>query len=140
MNKRQFINLAKAGAFDCFNANRAQVVESTEILIRYGDWVAGQSGKGQESLFQDGQGLTSHTPDLAVIEEWAPFERLREEANALGFYLSSHPLDAYASLTEDLGVTSYSYLNEEGSVRENGNRKKIAVVVQKRRARNSRRG
>jgi DNA polymerase-3 subunit alpha len=140
LNKRQFINLAKAGAFDCFNANRAQVVESTEILIRYGDWVAGQSGKGQESLFQDDQGLTNHTPDLVVTEEWAPFQRLREEADALGFYLSSHPLDAYGSLIEDLGVTSYNSLNEEGSVSENGNRKKITAVVQKRRERNSRRG
>ena len=140
LNKRQFINLAKAGAFDCFNANRAQVVESTEILIRYGDWVAGQSGKGQESLFQDEQGLINHTPDLVVIEEWAPFERLREEADALGFYLSSHPLDAYGSLIEDLGVTSYNSLNEGGAVSENSSRKKITVVVQKRRERNSRRG
>ena len=65
---------------------------------------------------------------------------MREEADALGFYLSSHPLDAYGSLIEDLGVTSYNSLNEEGSVSENGNRKKITAVVQKRRERNSRRG
>ena len=78
--------------------------------------------------------------DGGFIEEWAPFERLREEADALGFYLSSHPLDAYGSLIEDLGVTSYNSLNEEGSVSENGNRKKITAVVQKRRERNSRRG
>ena len=141
LNKRQFINLAKAGAFDCFNTNRAQVVESAETLIRYGDWVAGQTGKGQESLFQDGQGLTTHTPDLAIVEEWAPFERLREEADALGFYLSSHPLDAYGSLIEGLGAISYKSLVEEGMTSDSGgNRKKITIVVQKRRERNSRRG
>ncbi len=140
LNKRQFINLAKAGTFDCFNPNRAQVVESAEILIRYGDWVAGQAGKGQESLFQDGEGAATHTPDLVLIEEWPPFERLREEADALGFYLSSHPLDAYGSLIGDLGALSYKAVQEGPLSTENGNRKKMAVVVQKRRERNSRRG
>jgi len=139
LNKRQFASLAKAGAFDQMNSNRAQVVEASDMLIRYGDWLADEAEGGQASLFQDSD-ADHRQPDLPLVEEWAPFDRLREEAEALGFYLSSHPLDAYGSSISDLGIVAYSTLLSSLSSGNRIERAKLAAVVQKRRERNSNRG
>ena len=139
LNKRQFANLAKAGAFDQMNPNRAQVVEASDMLIRYGDWLADEAEGGQTSLFQ-ASNVDQRQPDLPVVEEWAPFDRLREEAEALGLYLSSHPLDSYGSSISDLGIVPYSALTASLSSGNRMERAKLAAVVQKRRERNSNRG
>jgi DNA polymerase-3 subunit alpha len=139
LNKRQLANLAKAGAFDQMNSNRAQVVEASDMLIRHGDWLAEEAEGGQTSLFQGGD-VDQRQPDLPVVEEWAPFVRLKEEADALGFYLSSHPLDAYGSSLSNLGIVSYSTLTSSLPSGNRTERAKLAAVVQKRRERNSNRG
>ena len=137
-NKRQFLNLAKAGAFDELNPNRAQVAGASDLLLRHTTLVANERSNNQESLFGD---INSdvHSPPLPVVEDWHVFERLRLEADALGFYLSAHPLDAYGELLKRLGVISYSTMvgRTEDVTSE---RVRLAVVVQRRRERTSVRG
>ena len=74
-----------------------------------------------------------------MVEDWHVFERLRQEADALGFYLSAHPLDAYGGLLKRLSVISYTTI--VGRVDHvTSERVRLAVVVQRRRERTSARG
>src|SRR4029077_185577 len=52
-NKRQFESLAKAGAFDRLNANRAQTLAAAELLLRQAAAIAAVRESRQVSLFGD---------------------------------------------------------------------------------------
>ena len=97
LNKRLLENMARAGAFDGLEPNRARVLASVEILMRYGQAVAAERQSGQVSLFGGGEsGPALSLPELATVPPWDPLEKLKYEFDAIGFYLSAHPLDAYA--------------------------------------------
>jgi DNA polymerase III subunit alpha len=96
-NRRQFENLVKAGAFEPLNPNRAQSFAAAELLVRQASRAAEEREDGQESLFgaipeSAKWGFTAR-PALPVVPDWAAVERLQNEFEAIGFYLSSHPLD-----------------------------------------------
>jgi len=102
-NKRQFENLARAGAFDRLNANRAQTFAAAELLLRHAGSVAADRESRQVSLFGDIPETASRAA-LPQQADWLPMERLQQEFEAIGFYLSSHPLDAYGKSLERVGV------------------------------------
>ena len=61
---------------------------------------------GQSELFG---GAAAPAPiNLPAVEPWLPAERLRREYEAVGFFLSGHPLDDYASALKRLRVQSWS--------------------------------
>jgi DNA polymerase-3 subunit alpha len=103
MNKRQFEQLAGAGAFDSLNANRAQCHDSAEILLRYAQAQAEERNSGQNSLF-GGETVALAEPPLASPQDWDSLERLQREFDAVGFYLSAHPLDERSGQLERMGV------------------------------------
>jgi DNA polymerase-3 subunit alpha len=57
----------------------------------------------QVSLF-GGMDAEAHRPPLPVTADWPAVERLQNEFDAIGFYLSAHPLDAYGKSLERVGV------------------------------------
>ncbi len=137
-NRRQLLNLAKAGAFDALNPNRAQVAKASDLLVRHTMLAASERGGGQKNLFGDvDEG--SHIPPLPVTEDWPAFERLRKEADALGFYLSAHPLDAFGESLKQFGLISYAEVVAK-SESLGSERVRLGVVVQRRRDRTSARG
>ncbi len=97
LNKRQIENLAKAGAFDHLNPNRHQVHEAAETIVRHAAAAANDRDSAQVSLF--GGVEQNSPPDLTLpaVEDWPSMDRLRQEFEAIGFYLSAHPLDAYGA-------------------------------------------
>jgi len=95
INKRQLENLARAGVFDGLNGNRRQVFESVETLLRRASATADERASGQMGLFGGDASNTPSQLQLAEVDDWPPMERLREEFEAIGFYLSAHPLSAY---------------------------------------------
>jgi len=107
-NRRQFENLVKAGAFECLNPNRAQSFAAAELLLRQASRAAEERQDGQESLFAAIAGLANGgfaaRPSLPVVPDWPPVERLQNEFDAIGFYLSSHPLDPYGKSLERAGI------------------------------------
>jgi DNA polymerase-3 subunit alpha len=56
VNKRAIENLARAGAFDCFDKNRAQIFASADVLIAHGQSIAADRAGGQGALFGGGTG------------------------------------------------------------------------------------
>lgn len=108
VNKRQLESLAAAGAFDNLNPNRRQVFEAAEQIVRHAGMAAQDRASNQTSLFDAlaAKGGAAAAPSIALpsVEDWTPMERLKHEFDAIGFYLSAHPLDAYGKTLERLGV------------------------------------
>ena len=109
-NRRQFENLAKAGAFDPLNPNRAQTLAASELLLRQASRAAEERGSRQESLFGGIDSGFAERPSLPVVPDWPPVERLQNEFDAIGFYLSSHPLDPYGKSLERAGILAFANL------------------------------
>jgi DNA polymerase-3 subunit alpha len=112
VNKRAFESLARAGAFDALNRNRRQVVESSDVLLGSATRNALERETGQATLFGGGAEAQEELR-LAAVADWPGHERLSEEFAAMGFYLSGHPLDAYAAPLKRLGATTYADLLED---------------------------
>jgi DNA polymerase-3 subunit alpha len=98
VNKRSLENLARAGAFDTIHPNRAQLLASVDTLIAYGQSVAGERASSQIGLF-GGEQADAARPRLQRTAPWSLPDQLDEELQAVGFYLSGHPLE---DLTEVL--------------------------------------
>jgi len=105
VNKRSLENLVRAGAFDCLDKNRLKVFSSLETLVKHSQKVQEEKKSAQVSMFGGG-GVEIPLPKLPDCDDWPAMERLNEEFAAIGFYLSAHPLDTYASITDRLGVLS----------------------------------
>ena len=104
LNKRQMENLVKAGAFDSLWDNRAQLAQGMDTLVRYGQSQAAERDSGQSSLFGGAAMSQADRPRMPVVEEWEPMEKLRQEFEAVGFYLSAHPIDNYP--TRRVGIVA----------------------------------
>ena len=96
IGKRPMEMLARAGAFDALDANRARVFESLDALGAYSAAIHDAKSSNQVSLFGDA-GTDIPEPRLPFRDDWLPIERLAQEHLAVGFYLSGHPLDDYMS-------------------------------------------
>ena len=103
VNKRQLENLARAGAFDTLEPNRRRLFEGVEVLMRHANAAQSDRESNQMGLF-GGDAAPQMTFTLPERDDWPAMERLREEFDAIGFYLSAHPLDAYASKLASMGV------------------------------------
>ncbi|MFI4989251.1 MAG: DNA polymerase III subunit alpha, partial [Alphaproteobacteria bacterium] len=108
LNKRQLESLAAAGAFDGLAGNRRQVFEAVEHIVRTASKAAEERASQQTSLFATlaagGAGQAEPALALPAVVDWSPMERLKREFDAVGFYLSAHPLDAYGKTLDRLGV------------------------------------
>ena len=45
---------------------------------------------------------------MRPVKAWTPMQRLEKEFDAIGFFLSGHPLDEYESALESIGVQTYA--------------------------------
>ncbi len=113
VNKRQLENLVRAGAFDALVANRKNVFDGIETLLRHASAAASERHSDQIGLFAGGS-VDEPVPPLPTGPDWPSMDRLKEEFDALGFYLSAHPLDAYAKSLQHLGVRRYADILAEG--------------------------
>ena len=140
MNKRQLENLARAGAFDGLEPNRAKVVGNVELLVRFNAVMIEERESQQESLFGGGDNKESAAlPELAEAEEWLPSDKLREEFEAIGFHLTAHPLEPYHEALERMGVVTFAEA-EEQAVQQGITFFKLAGVPVSRRERTSGKG
>ncbi|MEQ9641796.1 MAG: DNA polymerase III subunit alpha [Alphaproteobacteria bacterium] len=137
MNKRQMENLVRAGAFDALNPNRAQLVEGADLVLRYAAALANERGSDQGSLFGGDGGVSVPPPKLPEVPAWSLTDKLSHEFDAVGFYLSAHPLDAYKAALEKAGVLPYAEMRQRA---RDGTRFKLAGTVLSKQERTSARG
>src|SRR4249920_3491429 len=106
VNKRVLESLAAAGAFDALEGNRARVFATVDTMLATAQRAHEDVAVGQSELFGSGP---AHMPlALGDIEPWLPAERLQKEFDAIGFFLSGHPLDDYAAALKRLRVASWA--------------------------------
>lgn len=117
VNRSTIEALIKAGAFDSIDKNRRRWMEALPRAIQAGQAAHADRRRGQRSLFDPG-----HTPDEPVpvarqalpdVPDWSLSERLNYEREALGFYLSGHPLQPYRDVLECFATHSCASLNEQ---------------------------
>lgn len=125
LNKMQIENLARAGAFDGIEPIRARVFTGAETVLRRAQATAEEKSSGQIGLFRGNGG--PEPLRLPNIPEWEGLDRLGYEAEAIGFHLTGHPLDAYATALRRLGVVASNAM--EARVQNGAARIKLAGVV-----------
>jgi DNA polymerase-3 subunit alpha len=140
LNKRQLENLAAAGAFDSLNPNRHQTFAAIETILRHAQSAASERDSQQVSLFGNLEPAGGRRFALPVVPDWPALEKLAKEFEAIGFYLSSHPLDAYGASLKRLGVIRYGDIPSWLATRPASTRAKLAGVVVGRQERTSARG
>ncbi len=111
-NKRQLESLINAGVFDSLHSNRNQLFQSIDAILSTSNLVRKENISRQVSLFSSVQ----NNPDYENIRfvkdsDWSQGEKMTREFEALGFYLSAHPLDQYEYQLEKLNIKSSTHLN-----------------------------
>ncbi len=124
LSKRQLESMAKAGVFDSLNPNRKQMFEAATLLSRYGSAVQEEKDSQQVNLFGGSSAAPVNHPALPEIADWNGEERPAQEFDAMGFYLTAHPLEDYQETLERLGF--YNILGLEEKITGAGNEIKLA--------------
>jgi DNA polymerase-3 subunit alpha len=110
INRRQLENLAKVGAFDGIEPERAHAFAAAEVIAAYAQRVAAERLSAQASLF--GADEPSARPVFPKAPAWSAQDRLDAERESAGFYLSGHPLSDF--FAENDRYASYADIIEEG--------------------------
>ena len=99
LNKQALKNLIRCGAFDCFGYARKELLAVHEAAMDSAAGYARSHAGGQMNLFAAAE---IAEPELSIprIGESSIGEKLRQEYEALGFYLTGHPLDEYRLLAK----------------------------------------
>jgi DNA polymerase-3 subunit alpha len=125
LNRRLLEALIKAGALDPLDDNRQRLLGAIDPALRYGLAHAEQAASDQTSMF--GSLLEQPQlpkPRLAEVADCPVLERLQQEFDVLGFYLTAHPLDGYWPSLARLGVVPSAQLETVA-----GQRVRLAGVV-----------
>ena len=119
-NKRAFENLALAGGFDGFGTtHRAQYfhdegdgITFLEKAIKYGAKHQENENSSQVSLFGATSDVQIAEPVVPPSEEWGTMEKLAQEKEVVGVYISGHPLDDFKIEMNSFCTGSLAFFNE----------------------------
>src|SRR5438445_6030335 len=136
INNRVIESLAAAGAFAALDASRARVFAGAEAVLAASQRSHEAQTIGQNDMF--GNAADAPTIMLPQIEPWLPAERLRREYDAIGFFLSGHPLDDYATVLKRLRVQSWAEFSR--AVKTGATAGKVAATVVSRMERRTKTG
>jgi DNA polymerase-3 subunit alpha len=134
VNKKALESLAAAGAFDCLEPNRAAAFAAIEPMLAIANREVMQKAAGQNALF----GETEAAPVRARAAPWPESERLRREFDAVGFFLSGHPLEVYDAALKRLRATRWGEFAR--SVRNGASTARLGASVLDRYERRTRNG
>jgi DNA polymerase-3 subunit alpha len=96
VNKRVYESLVQSGALDSVPGHRAQKMKSLEKILERTARRSRDAERGQFGLFGDDQELDEVALD--ECEPWPTREELRQEKEALGFFLTGHPLEKFKNI------------------------------------------
>ena len=137
LNKRALETLAAAGAFDGLEPNRALVYANVEGIMAMANRLTENAQLGTSDLFGGG-GNAPAALDLKAAQTWTPMEKLQSEFDAVGFFLSGHPLDQYEKALAKLGVRRF--VDFEAAAERGATGGRLAGIVISARERRSQKG
>jgi DNA polymerase III subunit alpha len=136
VNKRVLESLAAAGAFDALDGNRARVFAAVDAMLATAQRAHDAIEVGQSELFGGARALAPLR--ACEVEPWLPAERLQKEFEAIGFFLTGHPLDDYAATLKRMRVQSWAEFSR--AVRAGASVGRVAGTVVARLERRTRTG
>ncbi len=144
VNRRALESLITAGAFDSLkeravmvNLWRARLFAGIEGALAHGQKIWNDRTNGQNVLFgvQQSASLFLHN-QLPEASAWSQAELSKQEKSSVGFYLSTHPLDDYKKVLEELKITNIA----DYEVIKPGDRINLAGIVSALQVRHSKKG
>jgi DNA polymerase-3 subunit alpha len=116
MNKLQLEGLVKAGAFDKLNSNRQSLFDSIPNFILKTKNIFDNKSANQIDLFSEDE--TSENNIVNDIEDWKFEERLSKEFEAVGFFISDHPLNQFTEIFDDYKIKDYINFNSNDEIKD----------------------
>jgi DNA polymerase-3 subunit alpha len=120
-NRKMLESLIKAGAFDFVGRDRAELFSCIDDAMSASVTAQRDRLTGQVALFD--QTTAPMTSRKRFITRWSDHEKLSYEKELLGFYVSGHPLDAYAdvfAVKKYRSIASLTELDDRASFRTGG--------------------
>ena len=112
INKLQLEGLVKAGAFDSLNSNRYSLFNSIPNFITKSKSIFENKVANQIDLFGENENLENNI--ISNVEDWQFEERLSKEFEAVGFFISDHPLNQYKDIFDDYNILNYqNFINND---------------------------
>jgi DNA polymerase-3 subunit alpha len=145
INKRVLESLVFAGAFDSLKNNenslhqwRARLHKSIDQALARGNRAQRNKLSGQNDLFGSAVAVGVEQPEEALVEAvpWTHAELLTAEKEAVGFYITGHPLENYAEVLAELKACKTLKLNG----REGGSKVNIGGIVSSLQVRTTKKG
>ena len=117
INKLQLEGLVKAGAFDRLNSNRQSIFNSIPNIITKSKNDFDNKIANQIDLF--GESEENEINILENTKDWEFEERLSKEVEAVGFFISDHPLNQFKEIFDDYKIIDYQYFYQNDDIKEN---------------------
>jgi DNA polymerase-3 subunit alpha len=124
LNKRVFESLIKSGAMDSLGPREAMLASVDEALTTL-QRASRTRESGQHGLFGTAAATAAAPFELIDAPQWSEEQRLANEYAMLGFYVSGHPLEKYASRLAEWRVVSLDQVEGE----RNGKEITVAVLI-----------
>ncbi len=110
LNRKLLENLIAAGALDCLEPDRARLSAGVDILLGEANIAQNERKTQQENLF--GEAEIAESAVLPSADPWSAMDRLAHEFDAIGFYLSGHPLDDYQKAMKRARIVAFANLEK----------------------------
>jgi DNA polymerase-3 subunit alpha len=110
-NRKMLESLIKAGAFDFGGYDRAELFACIDEALASAASAHRDRAAGQVSLFGDAHTAVPMTRRKNIVP-WSEHEKMSYEKELLGFYVTGHPLDAFAQFLATRKYQTISFLNE----------------------------
>ena len=117
INKLQLEGLVKAGAFDNLNDNRQALFNSIPNFILKSKNIFENKIANQIDLFATGE--IKDDDIVNIIDDWKFEERLSKEFEAVGFFISDHPLNQFKEIFDDYKIIDFNKFNSNVEAKEN---------------------
>tara|TARA_B100001113_G_scaffold325522_1_gene297862 strand:- start:91 stop:2118 length:2028 start_codon:yes stop_codon:yes gene_type:complete len=116
INKLQLEGLVKAGAFDNLNVNRQSLFKSIPNFIMKNKNIFENKSANQIELFSDTDVQEKNI--VNPISDWNFEEKLSKEFEAVGFYISDHPLNQFKEIFNDYKIINFQLFNSDNLIKE----------------------
>jgi len=116
INKLQLEGLVKAGAFDNMNNNRQALFNSIPNFILKTKNIFENKAANQIDLFESDEEQDNEI--VLNIDDWKFEDRLSREFEAMGFFISNHPLNQFKEIFDDYKIVDYVKFNLDDSIKD----------------------
>jgi DNA polymerase-3 subunit alpha len=125
VNKRALETFASAGAMEELGVDRATAFAHVDRILTLAQQAHRDKQAGQGTLFLAPMSAPEHnggiparqTREFPRAKPWTPTDRLSREFEAVGFFLTGHPLDDYKDVLEALGAETWVELAAKARLR-----------------------